>query len=213
MWSQHSSAAVTIHLRMPLAFDLNYREDANLCIFILKEKEDFNVFRLALTSETAEIMLPWERSPESFASLLHFAHLVGLSTPRHTFLTLSGVGGCHGAGGESAEPQIIQEARTELWRMMARGRGSLPPYYSRLLRVLLSQKLMRFLGVWSWSAWGISLKNRENQRAFQDCSEAMNLCRSLLYAEESMMVAESQTISAWCLTHATWHVCLFLQRM
>ncbi|OPJ89774.1 hypothetical protein AV530_003921 [Patagioenas fasciata monilis] len=107
MWSQHSSAAVTIHLRMPLAFDLNYR--------------------------------------------------------------------------------IIQEARTELWRMMARGRGSLPPYYSRLLRVLLSQKLMRFLGVWSWSAWGISLKNRENQRAFQDCSEAVNLCRSLLYAEESMM--------------------------
>lgn len=29
------------------------QEDADLCIFILKEKEDFNVFRLGLTSETA----------------------------------------------------------------------------------------------------------------------------------------------------------------
>lgn len=53
-----------------------------------------------------EIRLPWGRPPESFASLLHFAHLVGLGTPRHTFLTLSGVGGCHGAGGETAKPQV-----------------------------------------------------------------------------------------------------------
>lgn len=68
---------------------------------------------------------------------------------------------------------------------------------------------MRFLGVWSWSAWGISLKIRENQHAFQDCSEARNLCHSLLYAEQSVMVRTHSLQSdgpaeiKWCFK---WHI-------
>lgn len=70
----------------------------------MQNASDF--YMLFFMFSLAEITLLWERSPESFASLLHFAHLVGLGTPRHTFLTLSGVDGCLGAGGETAKPQV-----------------------------------------------------------------------------------------------------------
>lgn len=70
----------------------------------MQNASDF--YTLFFMFSLAEITPPWERSPESFASLLPFAHLAALGTPRHTFLTLSGVGSCHGAGGETAEPQV-----------------------------------------------------------------------------------------------------------
>lgn len=48
----------------------------------------------------------------------------------------------------------------------------------------LSHTLMRFLGVWSWNARRINLKNGEIQHVFQDCNKAVNLCLYLLYTEQ-----------------------------
>jgi len=42
----------------------------------------------------AQIKLPGDRYPDGFASVLHFACLVGLVAPRQPFLPCSAVGGC-----------------------------------------------------------------------------------------------------------------------
>lgn len=76
----------------------------------------------------AEIKLPADRYPESFACFLHFAHRVGLIA--HSWLAAVWVGASvePGAGGETVEPQV------QTWRLCNRQSGNV----SR--RQTLSQK-------------------------------------------------------------------------